>query len=175
VGILYLYYMRTLIERIIREYLLEERKFPKQKGIEVYDKMMYKIISTYHQWFERHGDDSLLKHIDILDKKGYDYRIGATDSILVPTIKNNIRKIVESFKLNKPCSNRIIFIKKIKNNNNSEYFDFVEFILQKDGNELSIITSAYSKDGNFLLNKVKTKKERLEENFCKNDYIVVEL
>ena len=60
---------------------------------------------------------------------------------------------------------------KIKNNNNSEYFDFVEFILQKDGNELSIITSAYSKDGNFLLNKVKTKKERLEENFCKNDYI----
>jgi hypothetical protein len=56
-----------------------------------------------------------------------------------------------------------------------EYFDFVEFVLQKNENKLSIITSAYSDNGNFLLNKLKTKKERLEENFCKNDYIVVEL
>jgi len=166
--------MERLIERIVREYLLETNKFPKQKGTEVYDGMMYKIVSTYHQWFERHGDDSLLKHIEILETKGYGYRIGATDSILVPTIKNNIGKIVESFKLNKPCSNRIIFIKKI-DNPHIEYFDFVEFVLQKNENKLSIITSAYSDNGNFLLNKLKTKKERLEENFCKNDYIVVEL
>jgi hypothetical protein len=166
--------MNRLIERVVREYLLEERKFPKQKGSQLYDNMLYKIISTYHQWFERHGDDSLLKHIEILETKGYGYRIGATDSILVPIIKNNIGKIVESFKLNKPCSNRIIFIKKI-NNPHIEYFDFVEFVLQKDENKLSIITSAYSDNGNFLLNKLKTKKERLEENFCKNDFIVVEL
>ena len=96
--------MERLIERIVREYLLETNKYPKQKGTEVYDGMMYRIVSTYHQWFERHGDDSLLKHIEILETKGYGYRIGATDSILVPTIKNNIGKILESFKLNKPCS-----------------------------------------------------------------------
>jgi len=166
--------MNRLIERVVREYLLEERKYPKQKGSQLYDNMLYKIVSTYHQWFERHGDDSLLKHIEILETKGYGYRIGATDSILVPIIKSNIGKIVESFKLNKPCSNRIIFIKKI-NNSHIEYFDFVEFVLQKDENKLSIITSAYSDNGNFLLNKLKTKKERLEENFCKNDFIVVEL
>jgi hypothetical protein len=166
--------MNRLIERVVREYLLEERKYPKQKDLQLYDNILYKIISTYHQWFDRHGDDSLLKHIEILETKGYGYRIGATDSILVPIIKNNIGKIVESFKLNKPCGNRIIFIKKI-NNPHIEYFDFVEFVLQKDENKLSIITSAYSDNGNFLLNKLKTKKERLEENFCKNDYIVVEL
>lgn len=50
--------MERLIEIVVRKYLLETRKFPKQKGTEVYDKMMYKIISTHHQWFDRHGDNS---------------------------------------------------------------------------------------------------------------------
>ena len=179
-GFLYLYYMRTLIERIVREYLLEERKFPKQKGTEVYDKMMYKIISTHHQWFDRHGDNSYEENVDLFYEKNNSdngYRIGVSDRLLTPLIKNDIGKIVDSFKTHKPCNKRIIFTKRRSNNNDEEYFDVVEFIIQKDDNELKIVSSAFSEDGNFLYFGVvpRSKKENLKENSCKRGNIVVEL
>ena len=59
----------------------------------------------------------------------------------------------------------------------NEEFDFVEFVVQKDGNELKIISSAFSEDGNFLYFGVKprSKKENLKENSCKSGEIVVQL
>ena len=172
--------MERLIERVVREYLLETRKFPKQKGTEVYDKMMYKIISTYHQWFDRHGDNSYEENVDLFYEKNNsdnDYRIGVSDSILIPLIKKDINKIVESFKIHNPCNKRIIFIKRRVNNEDEEYFDFVEFVIQKDDNELKIVSSAFSEDGNFLYFGVRprSKKENLKENSCKIGDIVVEL
>lgn len=172
--------MERLIVRVVREYLLETRKFPKQKGTEVYDKMMYKIISTYHQWFDRHGDNSYEENVDLFYEKNNfdnDYRIGVSDSILIPLIKNDINKIVESFKIHNPCNKRIIFTKRRINNEDEEYFDFVEFVIQKDDNELKIVSSAFSEDGNFLYFGVRprSKKENLKENSCKSGDIVVEL
>jgi len=172
--------MKRLIERIIREYLLEERKFPKQKGSEVYDKRLYSIISTYHQWFDRHGDNSYDQNIDLFYEKNNsdnNYRIGVSDRLLIPLIKKNIGKIIYSFKMHNPCNKRIIFTNKILNNENEEYFDFTEFIIQKDENELKIVSSAFSEDGNFLYFGVRprSKKENLKENSCKSGDIVVEL
>ena len=82
--------MKRLIERIVREYLLEERKFPKQKGSEVYDKMLYNIISTHHQWFDRHGDNSYKENIDLFYEKNNsdnDYRI------VVARVKKNVTNV----------------------------------------------------------------------------------
>ena len=102
--------MKRLIERIVREYLLEERKFPKQKGSEVYDKMLYNIISTHHQWFDRHGDNSYDQNIDLFYEKNNsdnNYRIGVSDRLLIPLIKKNIGKIIDSFKMHNPCNKRM--------------------------------------------------------------------
>ena len=172
--------MERLVERIVRKYLLEERKFPKQKGTEVYDKMMYKIISTYHQWFDRHGDNSYEENIDLFYEKNESdngYRIGVSDRVLTPLIKNDLSKIIDSFKTHNPCNKRIIFTKRRINNEDEEYFDVVEFIIQKDDNELKIVSSAFSEDGNFLYFGVRprSKKENLKENSCKSGDIVVEL
>jgi hypothetical protein len=172
--------MKTLIERIVREYLLEERKFPKQKGSEVYDKMLYNIISTYHQWFDRHGDNSYKENIDLFYEKNNsdnDYRIGVSDRLLIPIIKKDIGKIIDSFKTHNPCNKRIIFTKRMVNNEDEEYFDVIEFLIQKDSNELKIVSSAFSDDGNFLYFGVRprSKKENLKENSCKSGDIVVEL
>jgi len=63
------------------------------------------------------------------------------------------------------------------NNEDEEYFDVIEFIIQKDSNELKIVSSAFSDDGNFLYFGVRprSKKENLKENSCKSGDIVVEL
>jgi hypothetical protein len=172
--------MDILIERVIKQYLFETRKFPKQKGSEVYDKMMYKIISTYHQWFDRHGDNSYEKNVDLFYEKNdsdNDYRIGVSDSLLIPIIKKDISRIIDSFKTHNPCNKRIIFTKRRNNNEDEEYFDVAEFIIQKDNNELKIVSSAFSEDGNFLYFGVRprSKKENLKENSCKSGDIVVEL
>jgi hypothetical protein len=172
--------MDQLIERVVREYLLEEKKFPKQKGLQLYDNMLYKIISTYHQWFDRHGDNTYDTNVDLFYEKNNadnDYRIGVSDRILVHIIQEKIDKIIQSFKIHNPCNKRIIFTKKRDNNEDEEFFDFVEFVIQKDGNELKIVSSAFSEDGNFLYFGVRprSKKENLKENLCKSGNIVVEL
>ena len=118
--------MDILIERVIKQYLFETRKFPKQKGSEVYDKMMYKIISTYHQWFDRHGDNSYEKNVDLFYEKNdsdNDYRIGVSDRLLIPIIKKDISRIIDSFKTHNPCNKRIIFTKRRLNNEDEEYIN----------------------------------------------------
>ena len=79
--------------------------------------------------------------------------------------------------MHNPCNKRIILTNKILNNEDEEYFDFTEFIIQKDENELKIVSSAFSDDGNFLYFGVRprSKKENLKENSCKSGNIVVEL
>jgi hypothetical protein len=106
-----------------------------------------------------------------------DYRIGVSDKILVHIIQEKIDKIIQSFKIHNPCNKRIIFTKKRDNSEDEEFFDFVEFVIQKDGNELKIVSSAFSEDGNFLYFGVRprSKKENLKENLCKSGNIVVEL
>ena len=172
--------MDILIERVIKQYLFETRKFPKQKGIKIHNNMMYKIISTYHQWFDRHGDNTYDENYDLFFEKNLSddtYRVGVADEILVPIIQNKIEKIIESFKIHNPCNKRIIFTKVRNDNQDEEYFDFVEFVVQKDDNELKIVSSAFSEDGNFLYFGVKprSKKENLKENSCKSGDIVVQL
>lgn len=148
--------------------------------MEVYNRMMYNIVSTYHQWFDRHGDNTYDENYDLFFKKNIsddDYRVGVPDSILIPIIKKEIGKIIESFKMHNPCNKRIIFTKKRSDNQDEEYFDFIEFIVQKDSNELKIVTSAFSEDGNFLFFGIRprSKKENLKESSCKSGEIVVEL
>ena len=88
---------------------------------------------------------------------------------------NNIDKIYNAFEKEQPKNNKIIFVHKRKNNQDEENFDYIEVLLQKDGNFFNIITSAFSKDGRFL----KTRREEdnaeritVEEKSIDN-YIVI--
>ena len=110
-----------------------------------------RLFSSYHQWFERHGDENYETIKDIFfDKVAFSkkYRVGVPDKMITEIFKRNLEKIVNSFKDDQ--SKRIIFIKKRNDNEDEVEFDFIEFIIQDKGNSYEIITSAFSKDGNYL-------------------------
>ena len=169
--------LRGLIKKTLLEYT---DKYPIKKGGLQYDGNQYNIVSTYHQWFDRHGDNDYETNLDLFFEKNADnnkYRVGVSDQILVPLIKNNGPKIIESFNTINPCSKRIIFTKKRLDNEDEEFFDVIEFILQKDNRSLKIVTSAFSEDGLYLLLGIKTKTDKinLKENFCSDELEIVEL
>ena len=170
-------YLRNLIKKTLLEYT---DKYPIRKGVVNVNGDQYNIISTYHQWFDRHGDNDYETNLDLFFEKNTDnnkYRVGVSDEILVPLIKNNGSKIIESFDIINPCSKRIIFTKKRTNNEEEEFFDVIEFIIQKDNRSLKIVTSAFSEDGLYLLLGIKTKTDKinLKENLCSDELEVVEL
>ena len=178
-GFLYLYDMKKLIENILRQYVLESRKYPKKKGEVKHRSTNYKIISTFHQWFERHGDNSYLENVDLFYNKNMgdnNYRIGVSDSLLIPIIQEYIDKIIQGFVNFNPCNKRIIFAYK-RNNNDEDFFNTIEFILQKENNDLLIITSALSEDGYYLYYGVKPRSshEKLNEEKCNDDLIMINL
>lgn len=169
--------LRGIVKKILLEYT---DKYPIRKGIFQYNGNQYNIVSTYHQWFDRHGDNDYETNLDLFFEKNVDnnkYRVGVSDEILVPLIKNNGSKIIESFDNINPCSKRIIFTKKRNDNEEEEFFDVIEFIIQKDNRSLKIVTSAFSEDGLYLLLGIKTKTDKinLKEEYCLDNLEVVEL
>ena len=170
-------YLRNLIKKSLLEHI---DKYPIKKGSINVNGNQYNIISTYHQWFDRHGDNDYKTNIDLFFEKNAannKYRVGVSDEILIPLIKNNGSKIIESFDIINPCSKRIIFTKKRTNNKEESFFDVIEFLIQKDNRSLNIITSAFSKDSLYLLLGIKTKTDKinLKENLCSDKLEVVEL
>ena len=69
------------------------------------------------------------------------------------------------------------FVHKRKNNEDEENFDYIEVLLHKDGNFFNIITSAFSKDGQFL--KTKREEDNAErvrvEQKSNDNYIVIHI
>ena len=148
------------------------------------DKLI-QLKSTYHQRNERHGNET---YKDIVDKyNDFLYtnkskfrqppRFAVPDTMIKNFFSDNVDKIYGAFENEQPKNNKIIFVHKRKNNEDEENFDYIEVLLHKDGNFFNIITSAFSKDGQFL----KTKREednaervRVEQKSIDN-YIVIHI
>ena len=148
-----------------KDLIIENRKPRKVKdSIELNGKKIL-LFSSYHQWFDRHGDEDYETIKDIyFDKLNImdNYRVGVPDRIITKLFRKNISKIENSFEQEK--NDRIIFVKKRTDNDDEVDFDYIEFILQKKNNGYEIITSAYSDDGRFLVMgfPVRTKKVMIE-------------
>lgn len=111
-----------------------------------------RLFSSYHQWFERHGDENYETIKDIFFDKfasNVKYRVGVPDKTIVEIFKRNMEKIINSVKDEK--SKRVIFVKKRNDNEDEVEFDFIEFIIQDKVSSYEIITSAFSKDGKYLV------------------------
>ena len=94
--------------------------------------------------------------------------------MIIDIFKKNLKRIKNSF--DDHSNNRIIFVKKRKDNEDEVEFDFAEFILQKEKNTYKIITSSFSSDGKFLVLgfPIKTKLVMVEKTI-KPKYKVVHL
>ena len=161
-----------LIETIIN-IILEASRRPKLRYINKDPKNFIELISTYHQWFERHGDLTLDDIKYLYYENGGKYRVGVPDEIITNLFKKNINKITEAFKTNNIP--RIIFIKKNNDNEDEEIFDNSEFIIgTRDTKTYNIITSAFSSDGNYLRNVNKDPRLQIE-NQQYNDLLVIYL
>jgi len=158
----------------IKNIINEERKFPKLKFVGEIDGEKVKLESTFHQWFERHGDQKYDEIRDIFFDTGNKYRVGVPDDMIIDIFKKNLKRIKNSF--DDHSKNRIIFVKKRKDNEDEVEFDFAEFILQKEKNTYKIITSGFSSDGKFLVLgfPIKTKLVMVEKTI-KPKYKVVHL
>ena len=149
----------------VKDLILENRKPRKViDSIEFNDKKIL-LFSSYHQWFDRHGEEDYETIKDIYfdkTKKVVGYRVGVPDRLITSLFRKNISKIENSFEQEK--NDRIIFVKERTDNDDEVDFDFIEFILQKKDNFYEIITSAYSDDGRFLVMgfPVRTKKVMIE-------------
>jgi hypothetical protein len=116
-----------------------------------YDNNEIVLLSSYHQWFERYGQKTYNEIVDLYLNTSDKHRIGVPDNMIKSVFKENLKTILESHREIPQNENRIIFVKKRKDDDDRmEIFDYIEFILSKDNNKYTIITSAFSKDGNFL-------------------------
>jgi len=141
-----------LLDSVKKIVLEEKRKFSKLKWSDYIGDKKIKLLSSYHQWFERHGDENYKTIKDIFfDKfiRNEKYRVGVPDELIIELFKKNISKIENSF--DDPSKNRVIFVKKRNDNEDEVEFDYIEFILQKNEDNYEIITSSYSDDGKFLV------------------------
>jgi len=137
---------------LIKNIILENNKQRILKFVTKIGDDTIRLFSSYHQWFERHGDENYETIKDIFfDKVAFSkkYRVGVPDKMIVEIFKRNIEKIINSFKDDQ--SKRVIFVKKRNDNEDEVEFDFIEFIIQNKGSVYEIITSAFSKDGNYLV------------------------
>ena len=170
------------IRNIIKTILLEYKKQPIKRGDIKHNGKTYSLFSTEHQWFDRHGDNDYETILDLFFEKNVGdnkYRIGVPDEIITSIVKNDISKIILGFEEVNPCSNRIVFTKKRIDNEDEEFFDVIEFVLQKNETKLEIITSAFSEDGLYLYFgpkiKAKTDMINITENLCNDDLAIIEL
>jgi hypothetical protein len=141
---------------------------------------LIQLKSTYHHGNETYKD-IVDKYNDFLytnkSKFRQPPRFAVPDTMIKNFFSDNVDKIYGAFENEQPKNNKIIFVHKRKNNEDEENFDYIEVLLHKDGNFFNIITSAFSKDGQFL----KTKREednaervRVEQKSIDN-YIVIHI
>lgn len=165
-------YMKLL--ETIKKLILENTKFPKLKFSEKVGDREVELLSTFHQWSDRFGDEDYEYIKDLTFQKYNGFRIGVPDEEIIPLFKKNLQKIEDSY--DPKNSNRVIFVKHRLDNEDEEIFDFIEFLLEKNGNRYSILSSKYSKDGRFFVMNfpVRTLKVMIE-NKNNNKYKFVYL
>jgi hypothetical protein len=133
-----------------------------------------RLFSSHHQWFDRQGDLTYDELKSIYYEKIYKqpkFRIGVPDSIITDIFKKKLNKIIAGFGNLKET--KIIFVTPNSNNEDDETFDYIEFLLSTNDVKLfTIVTSAFSSDGNYLRNINKTERLRLEHKINHNIKII---
>jgi hypothetical protein len=148
----------------------------------IIDKKLIQLLSTKHQRVERFGNQSYDDLVDMyneyLETRRSKFqkppRIAVPDMMVKDFFESNLMKIYYSFEDENPENKQIIFVKKRKDNEDDDVFSYIEVLLKKEGNFFYIITSAFSKDGQFLKTEDEEKKStrvRLESR--KNNSILV--
>jgi len=149
----------------------------------VIDNKLIQLKSTYHQRKERFGGDTydeiVDKYQEFLDtrksKFAIEPRLAVPDTMIRTLFSNNVEKIYDSYEKENPQNNQIIFVHRRKENEDNKKFNFMEVLFKKKGNFFSIITSAFSDDGEFLKTKNEEKKSnriRLEQKFINEIKII---
>jgi superfamily II DNA/RNA helicase len=166
---------------VLKNIIIVESKKEKDRGTVLFSKIidnkLIQLKSTYHQRKERFGSlvDMYNDHLATRRSKYVQPpRIAVPDSMIKKLFENSLEKIYNSFETEKPENNQIIFVKKRKDNEDDKHFNYVEILLNKDGNFFNIITSAFSNDGQFLKTNVEEKKsKRVTIEGIKNNNILV--
>jgi hypothetical protein len=174
---------------IFKKIILNESINKKNNGVVLLSRVvgnkLIKLISTYHQRTERFGNMSYDEIVDLYNeyletrKSKYEQppRLAVPDNMIVKTFDTKLDNIYLSFEELKPENNQLIFVKKRKDNENGEQFNFMEFLITKDGSFFTIITSAFSNDGQFIKTRKEEKKSKrvtLEQK-QKSTYIIVNI
>ena len=143
---------------------------------------LVQLLSTKHQRVERFGnqtyDDLVDMYNEFMETRKSKFqkppRIAVPDTMVKDFFESNLMKIYYSFEDENPENKQIIFVKKRKDNEDDKVFSYIEVLLKKEGNFFYIITSAFSKDGQFLMTDVEEKKSnRVRLEARKNNNILV--
>jgi len=146
------------------------------------DNRLIQLLSTKHQRVERFGNQTYDDLVDMYNefvetrksKLQRPPRIAVPDTMVKYFLESNLMKIYYSCEDENPENKQIIFVKKRKDNEDDKVFSYIEVLLKKEGNFFYIITSAFSKDGQFLMTDVEEKKSnRVRLEARKNNNILV--
>jgi hypothetical protein len=173
----------------LKNIILFESSHKKPTGTVIFSRLMdnklIQLKSTFHQRKERFGSDSyediVEKYRDFIETRKSKFqqepRLAVPDSMIKNLFSENIENIYKSFEKEKPENDRLIFVHKRKDNEDEKKFDYIEILLTKDGNNFYVVTSAFSKDGDFLKTKNEEKKSRrvTVEQTIKSNYKVIYL
>jgi len=150
--------MKFLI--LIEEILSEAKRKALLKLTTVFNNQTIDLISTSHQRFDRGGNlnDEQLGNRTSQNKR----RLGVQDELIVNIFKSDMNQIINSF--GDMVTDRIIFVKPNPQPNNDPNWNFIEFIIGTTNKKaFYIVTSAHSKDGQYLRSTIKpTAKVQLE-------------
>ena len=148
----------------------------------IIDNKLVQLLSTRHQRVERFGNQTYNDLVDMYNefietrksKFQKPPRIAVPDMMVRDFFESNLMKIYYSFEDENPENKQIIFVKKRKDNEDADVFSHIEVLLKKEGNFFTIITSAFSKDGQFLKTEDEEKKStRVRLEARKNNSILV--
>ena len=180
---LYLYDMKLLNQ--LAKVILENRGREYRPTVlfsNMIDNRLIQLLSTKHQRVERFGnqtyDDLVDMYNEFVETRKSKFqkppRIAVPDMMVKDFFESNLMKIYYSFEDENPENKQIIFVKKRKDNEDDKVFSYIEVLLKKEGNFFYIITSAFSKDGQFLMTDVEEKKSnRVRLEARKNNNILV--
>ena len=156
------------LTRLLSDLILEQVKPDGSLPIVsfVYDKFLINLSATYHQWNQRQGNKSLDEIVEIYDynftnnPKFYE-RVGAPNKLIGSIFIDDFDKIknrMSKLDLVRP-NNTISVVKEVGDDLGLPYFmNYLEFIvLADDLKNYKIITSAFSKNGSYLMTTKENK------------------
>jgi hypothetical protein len=136
----------------------------------------FKFYSSTHNTIDRKGDlsydeirDIILDAIDSGSK--VHTRVAVPNLMVSRLIRNKYKKILDEFSKD-PKEEKIKFVFRRDDNEDEEVFDYIEFVLGRDDDDVkrfNVVSSTFSSNGNYLglfgKDAVQARKVILEKYF----------